>query len=98
VQIELEAAISAEMFALWTADHNRDGLDPVALIASHTCGEAAQLACSENIQVHGGIGATWEHPAHLYLKRATVDRWQFGGPQLRLELLAAHLDQLGAGG
>jgi alkylation response protein AidB-like acyl-CoA dehydrogenase len=92
VQIELEAAISAEMFALWTADNDRDNLDSVALIASHTCSEAAQLACSENIQVHGGIGATWEHSAHLYLKRATIDRQWFGGPQAQLEMLAAHLD------
>jgi alkylation response protein AidB-like acyl-CoA dehydrogenase len=85
------------MFALWTADHDRDSLHSVALIASYTCGEAAQLACSENIQVHGGIGATWEHSAHLYLKRATVDRQHFGGPQQQLEALAAHLDRTAAG-
>jgi alkylation response protein AidB-like acyl-CoA dehydrogenase len=64
----------------------------VASIAGSTCGETALLAASENIQVHGGIGCTWEHPAHLYLKRATTDRLLFGDPQRHLERLAAQLD------
>jgi alkylation response protein AidB-like acyl-CoA dehydrogenase len=89
VQLELEAAISAEMFALWTADHDPDNLDEVARIAAYTCSEAAMLACSENIQVHGGIGATWEHPAHRYLRRAHVDRMLFSDPQGHLEALAS---------
>jgi alkylation response protein AidB-like acyl-CoA dehydrogenase len=46
------------------------------------------LAASENIQVHGGIGATWEHPAHLYLKRATTNRLLLGDPQYHRERLA----------
>jgi alkylation response protein AidB-like acyl-CoA dehydrogenase len=89
VQLELEAAVAAEMFALWTADHDVDNLDRVARIAAYTCGEAAQIACSENIQVHGGIGATWEHPAHRYLRRAHVDRMLLSEPQHHLEALAA---------
>ena len=59
-----------------------------ARIAAYTCGEAALLAAGENIQVHGGIGATWEHPAHVYLRRATAGRRLLAEPQALLEDLA----------
>jgi alkylation response protein AidB-like acyl-CoA dehydrogenase len=41
-----------------------------AALAQAYCGGAAVLAAEECVQLHGGIGFTWEHPAHLYLKRA----------------------------
>jgi alkylation response protein AidB-like acyl-CoA dehydrogenase len=64
----------------------------VASVTGSTCSEAALLAASENVQVHGGIGCTWEHPAHLYLKRATTDRLLLGDPQRHLSRLADQLD------
>lgn len=88
VLLELEAATSAMMYALFVADRSPTELADVACIAGVTCSEAALVAASENIQVHGGIGATWEHPAHLYLKRATVDRQLLGDPQRYLDRLA----------
>jgi alkylation response protein AidB-like acyl-CoA dehydrogenase len=97
VLLEVEAATSAVMYAMWTADRDVTELPMVAAIAGSTCSEAALLAASESIQVHGGIGCTWEHPAHLYLKRATTDRLLFGDPQRHLERLADHLDRLPAG-
>lgn len=93
VLLEIEAARSAVMYALWTADHDAAELPVVAAIAGSTCSETALLAAGENIQVHGGIGCTWEHPAHLYLKRATTDRLLFGDPQRHLARLADHLDE-----
>lgn len=90
VQLEVEAAVSASMFALWAADNAPAELPTVARIAAFTCSETAMLACEENIQVHGGIGATWEHPAHLYLRRATTNRVLFGDEQQHLEVLASH--------
>jgi len=92
VQLELEAAVSASMFALWTADDQPDELAHVARIAAVTCADAAQLATQENIQVHGGIGATWEHPAHRYLRRARLNRVLFGDPQELLADLAQHIE------
>ncbi|WP_409330033.1 acyl-CoA dehydrogenase family protein [Trujillonella humicola] len=89
VLLEVEAATSAMMYALFVADRSPGELAEVACIAGVTCSEAALLAASENIQVHGGIGATWEHPAHLYLKRATVDRQLLGDPERHLERLSA---------
>jgi alkylation response protein AidB-like acyl-CoA dehydrogenase len=88
VQVELEAAESACMYALWAAQEAPAELPTVAPIAAHTCAEAAMLAAGENIQVHGGIGATWEHPAHVYLRRATVGRRLLADPQALLEDLA----------
>lgn len=96
VLLEVEAARSAVMYALWAADDCPDELPMVACIAGSTCSETALLAASENIQVHGGIGCTWEHPAHLYLKRATTDRLLLGDPQRHLERLAEQLDALPA--
>jgi alkylation response protein AidB-like acyl-CoA dehydrogenase len=93
VRLELEAAVSAAMYALWAAQNRPAELSAVARIAAHTCGEAALLAARENIQVHGGIGATWEHPAHVYLRRATLDRRLLGDPQALLEELAQFVDK-----
>jgi alkylation response protein AidB-like acyl-CoA dehydrogenase len=49
-----------------------------ASLAQALCGPVALRAAQECIQVHGGIGFTWEHPAHLYLKRAKADSLAFG--------------------
>ena len=49
-------------------------------IAKAYCSEAAVHAAQECVQLHGGIGFTWEHPAHLYLKRAKADSVAFGTP------------------
>ncbi|MEV0384156.1 acyl-CoA dehydrogenase family protein [Nonomuraea sp. NPDC050643] len=62
-----------------------------AAIAGSYCTEAYLTAAGENIQVHGGIGITWEHPAHRYLKRATSDAQLFCPPQAHRARLAAHV-------
>jgi alkylation response protein AidB-like acyl-CoA dehydrogenase len=94
VRLELEAAISASMYALWAADAGPAELPAAARIAAVTCGEAAVLSAGENIQVHGGIGATWEHPAHLYLRRALLDRLLFGDAQTHLAELAERVTEI----
>jgi alkylation response protein AidB-like acyl-CoA dehydrogenase len=48
-------------------------------------------AAAENIQIHGGIGFTWEHPAHLYFKRAKSSELLFGDPTYHRELLAQRI-------
>jgi len=53
----------------------------VAATVAHACAaEAFPLVAAETIQTHGGIGFTWEHPAHLYFRRAKASRLAFGGP------------------
>jgi alkylation response protein AidB-like acyl-CoA dehydrogenase len=88
VRLELEAAESACLYALWAAREAPGEFATAARIAAYTCGEAALLAASENIQVHGAIGATWEHPAHVYLRRATAGRRLLAEWQALLEDLA----------
>jgi alkylation response protein AidB-like acyl-CoA dehydrogenase len=53
--------------------------------------EAYFHAAAENIQIHGGIGFTWEHPAHLYFKRAKSSELLFGDPTYHRELLAQRI-------
>jgi alkylation response protein AidB-like acyl-CoA dehydrogenase len=93
VRLELEAAESACLYALWAAQGAPDEFAAAARIAAYTCGAAAMLAASENIQVHGGIGATWEHPAHIYLRRATAGRRLLVDPQTLLEDLAQVVEE-----
>jgi alkylation response protein AidB-like acyl-CoA dehydrogenase len=45
------------------------------------------FVAKETIQVHGGIGFTWEHPAHLYFRRAKASQMLLGGPSLSHERL-----------
>jgi alkylation response protein AidB-like acyl-CoA dehydrogenase len=62
---------------------------PVAVaLAKSACCEAAVTAAQECVQLHGGIGFTWEHPAHLYLKRAKAASVGFGTPGAHLAALA----------
>ena len=49
-------------------------------LAQAYCSDVAVHAAQECIQLHGGIGFTWEHPAHLYLKRAKADQVALGTP------------------
>jgi alkylation response protein AidB-like acyl-CoA dehydrogenase len=55
-------------------------LSVAASLAQVVCSRVAQTAAEECVQLHGGIGFTWEHPAHLYLKRARTDALAFGTP------------------
>ena len=63
----------------------------VASLAKSYCSEAYFHAAAENIQIHGGIGFTWEHPAHLYFKRAKSSELLFGDPAYHRELLAQRI-------
>ena len=68
--LEVESAKSAAYYAGWAAAEDSDELPVVASLAKSYCSEAYFHAAAETIQIHGGIGFTWEHPAHLYFKRA----------------------------
>jgi alkylation response protein AidB-like acyl-CoA dehydrogenase len=63
----------------------------VASIAKAFCSEACSWVAQENIQVHGGIGYTWEHSAHLYFRRAKSNEQLFGGATLHRALVLEHL-------
>ncbi len=89
--LEVESAKSAAYYAAWCASELNDELPAVASLAKAYCSEAYFHAAAENIQIHGGIGFTWEHPAHLYFKRAKSSELLFGDPTYHRELLAQRL-------
>ncbi|MGW1882344.1 acyl-CoA dehydrogenase family protein [Streptomyces sp. NPDC001970] len=78
--VRVQAARSAAYYAAWDPDAG-----PLALAQ---CLEALRVVTGEAIQLHGGIGFTWEHEAHLYFKRAASDELLFG-PVHRLRARAA---------
>jgi alkylation response protein AidB-like acyl-CoA dehydrogenase len=80
---------SARSAAYAAARATEEELPVRAAIAGSYCTEAYLAAAGENIQVHGGLGVTWEHDAHLAFKRATSDAQLFGPPQAHRARLAA---------
>ncbi len=89
--LEVESAKSAAYYAAWCAAEENDELPAMASLAKSYCSEAYFHATAENIQIHGGIGFTWEHPAHLYFKRAKSSELLFGDPTYHRELLAERI-------
>jgi alkylation response protein AidB-like acyl-CoA dehydrogenase len=89
--LEVESAKSAAYYAAWAAAEDSDELPVVASLAKSYCSEAYFHAAAENIQIHGGIGFTWEHPAHLYFKRAKSSELLLGDPSYHRELLAQRI-------
>jgi alkylation response protein AidB-like acyl-CoA dehydrogenase len=89
--LEVESAKSAAYYAGWAAAEDNDELPVVASLAKSYCSEAYFHAAAENIQIHGGIGFTWDYPAHLYFKRAKSSELLFGDPSYHRELLAQRI-------
>jgi alkylation response protein AidB-like acyl-CoA dehydrogenase len=90
--VQVESARSAAYYAARVAAAGSDELAEVAPLVKSYCSEAYFFCAAENIQVHGGIGFTWEHDAHLYFKRAKSSELLFGDPTYHRSLLA---DQIG---
>jgi alkylation response protein AidB-like acyl-CoA dehydrogenase len=86
--LEVESAKSAAYYAGWAAAEDNEELPVVASLAKAYCSDAYFHAAAENIQIHGGIGFTWEHDAHLYFKRAKSSELMLGDPTYHRELLA----------
>jgi alkylation response protein AidB-like acyl-CoA dehydrogenase len=89
--LEVESAKAAAYYAAWVAAEDDEELPIAANMAKTYCSEAYSYAAAENIQVHGGIGFTWAHPAHLYFRRAKSSEVLMGDPSYHRELLAERL-------
>ena len=89
----VELARSLAYWAAWCVDQH-DEQAPVAVAAAKSAaGEAAVTACEKAIQVHGGIGFTWEHVLHRYYKRAQwIASFEGGGASHRAVVAARLLD------
>jgi alkylation response protein AidB-like acyl-CoA dehydrogenase len=89
--LEVESARSAAYYAAWAAADGTDELPLVASLAKAYCSEAFANAATESIQIHGGIGFTWEHDAHLYYRRAKSTEQFLGSPASHRDALAGRL-------
>jgi len=94
IAIDLEYARSLMEWAALTMD--RDAPDaPIAVsMAKAYCGDTYKRATDAGVQLHGGIGFTWDHDMHLYFKRARSNDTAFGDGHYHRELIAQALDAL----
>ena len=83
--LEAQSAVSAARHVAAAADAADPDLLPDLALAQAYCSDAYVSVAANNIQVHGGIGFTWEHPAHLYLRRARTDAQILGEPSWHRE-------------
>jgi alkylation response protein AidB-like acyl-CoA dehydrogenase len=88
MMVTVESMKSAAYYGLWAVSSGSDELPLVASVAKAFCSDGYTMVTAENIQIHGGIGFTWEHPAHLYLKRARSSRVLLGGPDFHRDIVA----------
>ena len=77
---DVEEARSLTYYAAWTADAERESLPLAAAMAKARASDAAWSVTGAALQVHGGIGFTWEHDLHFFLKRARVGSQLYGTP------------------
>ncbi|MEX1207851.1 MAG: acyl-CoA dehydrogenase family protein [Acidimicrobiia bacterium] len=89
--VDVESAKSAAYYAGWAVTADDGEAKIVGPLAKAYCSEAYFHCAAENIQIHGGIGFTWEHDAHLYFKRAKTDELLFGSPAFHRSVLADRL-------
>ena len=89
--VQTESARSAAYYAGWAASEDNDELRITAPLAISYCSEAYFFCAAESIQIHGGIGFTWEHDAHLYFKRAKSSGLLLGSPAQHRSLMADRL-------
>jgi alkylation response protein AidB-like acyl-CoA dehydrogenase len=88
--VDLESARSVVYAAAWTtANRGIDEASRLAAMAKAWCAEASLRVCECAVQVHGGIGCTWESDVHLYLRAAHLEAAAFGGAEAALEQVAA---------
>jgi alkylation response protein AidB-like acyl-CoA dehydrogenase len=89
--VDVESARATAHHAMWTAAGGGTGLAAAAALAKSCCTDAYMRVATETIQVLGGIGVTWEHPAHLYFRRAKSSQLLFGDPAHHRDLLVQHI-------
>ncbi len=88
MSLALERSTAAVHYASMTVDAADADRERACHVAKAAAGEAARRILKDGIQIHGGIGYTWEHDLHLYLRRATADEYLLGTTGWHLDRLA----------
>ena len=86
--VEIENAKSLTYYAAWAVDEGDPEAEMAVSMAKAAASDAGRKVCAAGIQLHGGIGMTWEHDLHLYLKRAKADEVAFGDATWHRERVA----------
>jgi alkylation response protein AidB-like acyl-CoA dehydrogenase len=88
--VQVQMARAGAWAAVQAHVHETPDADRLAAAAASYCSEAALAVAAETIQLHGGIAITWEHDAHLVLKRAQALHQLFGLPDQQRSSLVSH--------
>ena len=89
--VDVEGMRSATWYAAWALSAGAPDTSIAASTAKVWCSEAARRVMASGLQVHGGIGFTWEHDLHLFMKRSQYDWSNFGDAAFHRERLAGLL-------
>ncbi len=89
--VDVEGMRSAAYYAAWCLGADDADASVAASTAKIWCSDAARRVMASGLQVHGGIGFTWEHDLHLFLKRSQLDQVSFGDATFHRERLAGFL-------
>lgn len=89
--LRVESARSAAYYAAWAASVGEDELPLLASLAKSYCSEAYFHCAAETLQIHGGVGFTWEYDVHLHFKRARSGESLLGTPAQHRERIARHI-------
>lgn len=97
--LETESSRSISLYGAWLASQDsdfssedlEDDLDHIAAMAKYYASKAFSHVAGENIQIHGGIGFTFEHDAQLYFKRAAFTNVHMGSPSDHAQALSHHI-------
>lgn len=92
MMVQVENARSLTYYAAWTVDEEVEEASQAVPMAKAYCSDMCKTVTSEAIQVHGGIGFTWEHDMHLYYRRGLASEATFGSAPIHREVVAKTLD------
>ena len=90
--VEVESSKSVTYYAAWAVANDVAEAPLAAAMAKAYCSDAYRHTAGEGIQIHGGIGFTWEHDMHLYFKRAKSSEVTFGDATWNRELVAQYIN------
>ena len=88
MMVDIESARSAIYYAAWAVSNETADAPLAAALAKAAASDAYRRVAADGIQVHGGIGFTWEHDAQLYFKRAKSSEFTFGDGNFNREIVA----------
>jgi alkylation response protein AidB-like acyl-CoA dehydrogenase len=91
--VDVEGMRSTAYYAAWCAAADDRERSLAASMAKSWCSDASRRVMAAGLQVHGGIGFTWEHDMHLYVKRAQLDQVSFGDSAFHRDRIAGILHE-----